>query len=56
MEAVVSIDTLEVSSGKLPPRALALVVEWAVRYRVRLRDCWAAAQEGRAPGKIPPLD
>jgi hypothetical protein len=55
-EAVVNIDTLELIAGELPSRALALVIEWAVRNRKQLHQCWAAAQQGRVPGKIPPLD
>ena len=37
-EAQVSIDTLEVIKGKLPKRALALVLEWAAEHRNELRE------------------
>ena len=32
-EAVISIETLDVSRGSLPRRALALVIEWAEAHR-----------------------
>ncbi|MEY8198301.1 MAG: DUF4160 domain-containing protein, partial [Colwellia sp.] len=43
-EAQVSIDTLEVIKGKLPKRALALVLEWAVEHRNELREDWRLAE------------
>ena len=55
-EAKVSIETLEIIAGKLPRRALAMVVEWAMLHRDELRADWerAASHEPMLP--ILPLE
>ncbi len=55
-EAQVSIDTLEVIKGKLPKRALALVLEWAVEHRNELREDWRLAELHEPLDKIEPLE
>ena len=55
-EAQVSIDTLEVIKGKLPKRALALVLEWAVEHRNELREGWRLAELHEPLDKIEPLE
>lgn len=55
-EALIEIDTLEVYSGQLPRRALAMVLEWAALHREALRSDWVLAQSGRRPEPIPPLE
>ena len=35
-EALIEIDTLAVIAGKLPPRALGLVMEWAALHQKEL--------------------
>ena len=55
-EAQVSIDTLEVIKGKLPKRALALVLEWAVEHRNELREDWRLAELYEPLDKIEPLE
>lgn len=37
-QAIVSIDTLAVIAGKLPPRAMGLVTEWASLHQDELRE------------------
>ena len=54
-EAVVSIETLGVIEGKLPPRAMGLVTEWALLHQDELRDRWARASALEAVEKIDPL-
>jgi len=54
--AVIRIDTIEVSRGTLPRRALALVAEWALVHREELRDDWRLAEEGRPLRAIEPLE
>jgi hypothetical protein len=54
-EAVFEISTLEVIRGKLPPRAMALVLEWAQLHRVRLMENWNACLQQQQPGRIKPL-
>ena len=55
-EAQISIDTLEVIVGKLPKRALALVLEWAVEHRDELRKDWELAEQHEPLNQIEPLE
>jgi hypothetical protein len=55
-EAVILIDSLDVYRGRLPRRALALVLEWAASHRDELRQDWELARSGRTPAPIAPLD
>jgi len=52
-EAQVTIDTLDILAGRLPPRAYALVVEWALQRRAELRRAWEQASR---PGPIEPIE
>jgi hypothetical protein len=54
-EAVVEIDTLAVIGGKLPPRALGLVMEWAAVHQEELILLWQNARQQKPLGKIEPL-
>jgi hypothetical protein len=55
-QATVSIDTLEVLRGRLPRRALRLVVEWAVAHREELHHNWMQAERGEPISAIDPLE
>lgn len=54
-EVVVSIRTLEVLRGKMPKRALALVLEWANEHRDELLEDWELCTTCQPPKKISPL-
>lgn len=54
-EALVEIATLSVIAGRLPPRAMGLVAEWASLHRGELEAAWRRARDLRAPGKVDPL-
>ena len=54
--AAVSIDSLKVLKGRLPRRALAMVLEWASEHRAELRANWEAAEGHKHLHKIDPLD
>ena len=54
-EAVIAIETLEVRRGRLPPRALALVLEWAQIHRAALLEAWNLCRLRQTPKKIEPL-
>jgi len=54
-QAVVAIGTLAVIAGKLPPRALALVKEWARLHQDELREAWRKAKNLEPAGRIDPL-
>jgi hypothetical protein len=55
-EAVIRLDTLEVETGSLPRRALALVLEWASLHRAELRQNWGRAQTRQPLTSIAPLE
>jgi hypothetical protein len=46
---------LAVIDGKLPARALGLVIEWAALHQDELREAISRAATFRPPGKIEPL-
>jgi len=49
------IDPPGLMKGDFPPRAMALVMEWAALHREELTEAWEARAAGQAPGKIEPL-
>jgi hypothetical protein len=55
--AQISINELGVIQGYLPPKALALVVEWASIHKEELIENWKMLSEGGAGtfNKIEPL-
>ena len=55
-EALIDIRTLEVISGSLPRRALALTIEWAIEHRTELMVDWDICQAKQLPKRIPPLE
>ncbi len=54
--AVVSINELKVTQGKLSKRALALVLEWANEHREDLIGNWNSLQTTGEFSKIAPLE
>ena len=54
-EALIEIETLALYSGKLPPRQMREVLEWAEARQRELRVAWRQGQERRPMGKIEPL-
>ncbi|MFC1496173.1 DUF4160 domain-containing protein [Candidatus Margulisiibacteriota bacterium] len=54
-EAQISIENLSIISGKLSPKTLALVVEWASLHQKELIEAWKQAEEHKPPRKIEPL-
>jgi hypothetical protein len=55
-KAKISIDTLEIIDGRLPNRALGLVLEWAAIHRHELRADWELCVKKQQPNKINPLE
>jgi hypothetical protein len=53
--AQISILRPAILEGRLPPRILGYVVEWAAAHQEDLLGCWQAAQTDRPVGKIQPL-
>jgi Domain of unknown function (DUF4160) len=55
-EAHIGLDPLEVINGKLPRRALELVLDWAELHTNELRDNWDRGQRHLQVVPIRPLD
>ncbi len=53
--AKIDITTLAVFDGRLPARALALVMEWAALHQAELLEAFNRAANMQPPGKIEPL-
>lgn len=54
-EVLIHIQTLEVIRGRMPRRALALILEWAQEYRQQLMEDWELCLKNERPKTIPPL-
>ena len=53
--AKIDIEALSVIDGRLPGRALGLVIEWASLHQDELRAAFNSAANLQAPGTIEPL-
>lgn len=54
-QALIDIRALTVFGGRLPPRALGLVIEWASIHQDELLDLWDRAQAQQPLDRIDPL-
>jgi hypothetical protein len=54
-KAAIEIESLKVLEGKLPARALGLVVEWASQHKKELMRNWERARDNKPLQKIKPL-
>jgi hypothetical protein len=54
--AKVRITPVSLVAGRLPPRALALIVEWASLHEAELLANWERCRRREAPVRIPPLE
>lgn len=54
-KVVVDLNTLAVIAGKLSPRAMGLVIEWATLHQAELRNNWDRARNTQSLNKIAPL-
>ncbi len=55
-EAQIDIQSLEVIEGKLPRRALVMVLEWANEHRAELMEDWNLCRAKQLPKPIKPLE
>jgi len=55
-KAIISIETLTVLEGKLSPRLLGLVVEWAALHQTELLKNWELARHNKPLEKVEPLE
>ena len=56
VEAQFRIDPIGLLSGDLPPRVLALVVEWARLHQMELVENWGRVHTGKRSVRIAPLE
>jgi len=54
-EVEVAIETREIIKGRISPRAIALVDEWAALHVEELRSDWELAKASQPLSKIAPL-
>lgn len=52
----IAIESLSVMAGKLPPRAMGMVMEWASRHQEELMLDWELACQQSDLKKIDPLE
>ena len=52
-EATIDIRNFSVLRGKLPPKALVLVIEWAAQHQDELLEDWQLAEQH---GDLKPID
>ena len=52
----IDLRTLNVLSGSLSRRAMALTLEWAAEHREALMEDWDLCATGQKPKAIPPLE
>jgi hypothetical protein len=53
---LIGIDPIQALQGRLPRRALSLVLEWAALHQAELRDNWQRARQHLPLQPIEPLD
>jgi hypothetical protein len=54
-EVLIDIRTLMVIRGKMPKRALSMILEWAFNHQDELMENWSLCQKNQSPKKIAPL-
>ena len=54
--AKVLISPVSLLAGRLPPRVLALIVEWASRHEAELLANWDRCERRETPFRISPLE
>ena len=55
-EVEIGIDPLTVLGGKIPRRALGMVLEWAALHQEELLNNWHNLVNDQPPGRIDPLE
>lgn len=55
-KAEIAIETLSIIAGRLPPRVLGLVMEWAALRRQELMEDWELARRQAELKRIEPLE
>ena len=54
--AIIEIENFSLLEGWLPPKALALVIEWTVIHQKELKENWERGRNDLTFNKIQPLE
>jgi hypothetical protein len=54
-QMVVDANTLSIIGGRLPPRAMGLVMEWAAQHQAEVQRAWQQAHNKQPLDRIDPL-
>jgi hypothetical protein len=54
-KVAIEINSLRVLEGRISPRVLGLVIEWASQHKDELLTNWELVRNNQAPRKIEPL-
>ena len=55
-KAIIAIETLTLLRGKLSPRVLGMVIEWATLHQNELRKNWQLARQHQPLQSVEPLE
>jgi len=55
-KAIIDLNNLSILQGKLSPRVLGLVVEWATLHQAELIENWERAKNQQPINKLEPLE
>jgi hypothetical protein len=55
-KAIIDIETLSILQGKLSPRILGIVIEWALLHQSELKLNWELARQNQPLQNIEPLE
>jgi len=55
-KAQITIESISILNGTLPPRVFGLIAEWALAHQDELRKDWQLVQNEAIPNKIAPLE
>ncbi len=55
-KALIAINDFKLLEGKLPTRALNMVIDWAALHKEELQEDWQLCQDMQSPKPIEPLE
>jgi hypothetical protein len=55
-KAIIDLKNLSILAGKLSPKVLELVMEWAAIHQIELLENWQLARQNRSLNPIQPLE
>jgi hypothetical protein len=54
-KAIIDLKNLSILEGKLSPKVLGLVIEWAALHQTELLENWQLARENQPLNRVQPL-